>query len=127
MNFFKRSRECSQRSLHVSKPSLDCRSLTILRDNFTHFHFFALFTPKSLFHSKITFLLQNHFFRSKITFLHSSSLFHPKSTFCSFGAPCLRCVCRQWFLNHFGRHFRPGGDFYEILIKIGDFSEKVTF
>ena len=49
----------------------------------THFHFFALFAPTSLFRSKITFPLQNHFFApkslfcSKITFSLQNQLFAP--------------------------------------------------
>ena len=95
---FTNFRKFQQKSSLVSKPSVDCRFLGILELIFTNFHFFALFAPKSLFRSKITFLLQNHFFS-------------PKSTFCSFGAPCLKTFCRLSFLWSFGGHFPPWGDF----------------
>ena len=71
------------KSFLVSERALDCRFLSFLGDNFTHFHFFALFAPKSLFCSKITFSLQNHFFApkslfcSKITFSLQNQLFAP--------------------------------------------------
>ena len=107
-------RKFSLKSSLVSKPSVDCRFLGILEVIFTHFHFFALFAPKSLF-------------RSKITFLHFLSLFRQKATFRSFGAPCLRSLCRLSFLDHFGSHFRPWGDFIKFLAKMSLFSENVTF
>ena len=80
-------------------PSLKtfCR-LSFLRyfgGRFHSFSLFAPFAPKSLFRSKITFSLQNHFFaqkslfRSKITFSLKNQLFAPSAPLVS--KPSVAC------------------------------------
>ena len=107
-------RKFSLKSSLVSKPSVDCRLLGILEVIFTHFHFFALFAPKSLFRSKITFSLQNHFFaqkslfRSKITFSLKNQLFAPSAPLVS--KPSVDCR----FFGHLEVIFPLGVIFSEI-------------
>ena len=111
---FRNFRKFQQKSSLVSKPSVDCRLLGILEVIFTHFHFFALFAPKSLFRSKITFSLQNHFFApkslfcSKITFSLQNQLFAPSAPLVS--KPSVACR----FFGHLEVIFHLGVIFSEF-------------